>query len=107
MTDLFVLASGANGKLSDEQVALFDDVMDRLLAEIGTSARVAFGQALAVVPGAPPKVIRKLALDDAIDVAGPILAQSGQVDDLTLVESARNRSRAQVGYRGARPWLKQ
>lgn len=93
VTDLFVVASG---QLSDEQVALFDDVMGRLLEEIEISARAAFGHILAIVPDAPPNVIRMLALDDAIDVAGPILAHSGQVDDLTLVESAKTKSQAHL-----------
>ena len=93
VTDLFVVASD---KLSDEQVALFDDVMGRLLEEIDTSARAAFGQLLATVPGAPPKVVRRLALDDAIDVAGPILVHSGQVDELTLVEGAKTKSQAHL-----------
>lgn len=93
VTDLFVVASG---KLSDEQVALFDDVMGRLLEEIESSARAAFGHILATISDAPPNVIRKLALDDAIDVAGPILAHSGQVDELTLVEGAKTKSQAHL-----------
>lgn len=93
VTDLFVVASG---KLSDEQVALFDDVMGRLLEELDTSASAAFGQLLATVPGAPPKVVRRLALDDAIDVAGPILVHSGQVDELTLVDGAKTKSQAHL-----------
>jgi uncharacterized protein (DUF2336 family) len=93
VADLFVVASG---KLSGEQVALFDDVMGRLLEEIETSARAAFGHVLATVPDAPPKVIRTLALDDAIDVAGPILSHSGQLDDMTLVESAKTKSQAHL-----------
>jgi uncharacterized protein (DUF2336 family) len=93
VTDLFVVASG---KLSDEQVALFDDVMGRLLEEIDTSAKATFGQVLATVPDAPRKVVRRLALDDAIDVAGPILVHSGQVDELTLIEGAKTKSQAHL-----------
>jgi uncharacterized protein (DUF2336 family) len=93
VTDLFVVTSG---KLSDEQIALFDDVMGRLLEEIETSARAAFGHVLATVPDAPPRVVRMLALDDAIDVAGPILAHSGQVDELTLLEGAKTKSQAHL-----------
>jgi uncharacterized protein (DUF2336 family) len=93
VTDLFV---GASGKLSDEQVDLFDDVMGRLLEEIETSARAAFGHILATVPDAPPRVVRMLALDDAIDVAGPILSHSGRVDDMTLVEGAKTKSQAHL-----------
>jgi len=93
VADLFVVASG---KLSDEQVALFDDVMSRLLEEIETSSRAAFGHVMATVPDAPPRIIRMLALDDVIDVAGPILAHSGQLDDATLLESAKTKSQAHL-----------
>jgi uncharacterized protein (DUF2336 family) len=93
VTDLFVVASG---RLSDEQISLFDEVMGRLLQEIEMSARAAFGHILATVPNAPPKVVRMLALDDAIDVAGPILSHSGRVDDITLVEGAKTKSQAHL-----------
>jgi uncharacterized protein (DUF2336 family) len=93
VTDLFV---GASGKLSDEQVSLFDEVMGRLLQEIETSSRAAFGHILATVPDVPPKVVRMLALDDAIDVAGPILSHSGRVDDMTLVQGAKTKSQAHL-----------
>ena len=89
VTDLFVLASG---KLSDEHIVLFDDVMSRLVEEIDASARAAFGNVLAAIPDAPPGVTRRLALDDAIDVAGPILSYCGQLDDKTLVEGAKTKS---------------
>ena len=89
VTDLFVLGSG---KLSDEQIALFDDVMCRLVEEIETAARATFGHALATLPDAPPKVIHRLALDDAIEIAGAVLSHSGRVADATLVEGAKTRS---------------
>jgi len=47
VTDLFVSTAA---KHSVEQVALFDEVMSRLLAEIETSARAAFGHRLATIP---------------------------------------------------------
>ena len=89
VTDLFALGSG---KMSAEQIALFDDVMDRLVEKIDTAARATFGDVLAMFPDAPPKVIRRLALDDAINVAGPVLSHSGRVDDTTLVEGAKTKS---------------
>jgi uncharacterized protein (DUF2336 family) len=93
VTDLFALGSG---KLSDEQISLFDDVMSRLVDEIEISARATFGHVLATIPDAPPKVVRRLALDDAIDVAGPILSHSGRVDDMTLVEGAKTKGQAHL-----------
>jgi uncharacterized protein (DUF2336 family) len=89
VTDLFVSGSA---HYSDEQIALFDDVMGRLASEIESSARSTFGRRLATIPGAPPGIIRTLALDDAIEVAGPVLARSEQIDDATLVEGARTKS---------------
>jgi uncharacterized protein (DUF2336 family) len=51
VTDMFLSASG---RLSEEQIVLFDDVMVRLLAEIETWIRSAFGHLLATVAGASP-----------------------------------------------------
>jgi len=93
VTDLFVLGSG---RLSAEQIALFDDVMGRLVEQIETAARATFGNVLAMLPDAPPKVLRRLALDDEIHVAGAILSHSGRVDDSTLVEGAKTKSQAHL-----------
>jgi uncharacterized protein (DUF2336 family) len=73
-------------------MSLFDDVMARLLSEIGHSARTAFGERLAAIANAPPKVSRTIALDDSIEVAGPMLKRSGCLDDETLVVGARTKS---------------
>jgi uncharacterized protein (DUF2336 family) len=88
ITDLFVSGSTA---FSDDQIALFDDVMNLLAREIESSARAAFGHRLATLPQAPPKIIRALALDDAIEVAGPVLTQSERIDEATLMEGARTK----------------
>jgi uncharacterized protein (DUF2336 family) len=86
VTDLFVTAASRH---SPDQVALFDEVMGRLVAELETSARATFGHRLANVPEAPPRVVRKLALDEAIEVAAPILMHSERLDESTLIESAK------------------
>ena len=88
ITDLFVTGSG---HFSGEQMALFDDVMSRLVSEIETSARAAFGERIATIAGAPPKVSRVLALDDAIEVAGPVLRRSESLDDETLITGAKTK----------------
>jgi uncharacterized protein (DUF2336 family) len=102
VTDLFVLGSG---KLSEEQIALFDEVMGRLVAEIETAARATFGHVLAMYPDAPPKVIRRLALDNAVEVAGPILSHSARVDIPTLVEGAKTKSQEHLLAISRRPVL--
>ncbi|HMF20773.1 MAG TPA: DUF2336 domain-containing protein [Pseudolabrys sp.] len=88
ITDLFVIGSG---HFSSEQMSLFDDVMSRLVNEIETSARAAFGERLVTVANAPPKVSRVLALDDAIEVAGPVLRRSDSLDDETLITGAKTK----------------
>src|SRR5262249_53486123 len=93
ITDLFLAASA---RYSDEQVALFDDVMGRLVAEIDTSARAAFGYRLADNPDAPPNVMRALALDDEIQVAEPVLMHSDRLDETTLVEGAKTKSQGHL-----------
>ena len=89
VTDLF--ASGST-VFSDDQRALFDDVMSRLVSEIDTTARAAFGRRIAAVPEAPPHVLRALALDDEISVAEPVLSGAEHLDDEVLVEGARTKS---------------
>ena len=73
MTDLFVI--GAN-QYSEEQIALFDDVIARLAGEIEGWARADLANRLATVPSAPLGVIKDLAGDDIIDIAAPVLSQS-------------------------------
>jgi uncharacterized protein (DUF2336 family) len=86
VTDLFIHGSG---RLSDEQIDLFDEVMSKLIENVELAVRVAFGTRLARVADAPRKVIRKLAFDDAIEVAAPVLAYSERLEEPALVENAR------------------
>ena len=89
ITDLFVAGSR---RYSHEQVALFDDVLQQLSADIETKARARLAQRLADVDNAPPKLVRQLAFDDEISVAGAVLTRSGQLSDDDLVENARTKS---------------
>lgn len=88
ITDLFVAGSG---HFDNEQMVLFDDVMNRLVNEIEHSALVTFGEMLATIANSPPKVTRTLALDDSIDVAGPVLRRSECLDDETLIAGAKTK----------------
>ena len=88
ITDLFVAGSG---HFDNEQMALFDDVMSRLVNEIDHSARVAFGETISTIADTPPTITRTLALDDSIDVAGPVLRQSESLDDETLIAGAKTK----------------
>jgi uncharacterized protein (DUF2336 family) len=89
VTDLFLVGSE---QYSDDEIAVFDDVIIRLAAEIELSARSLLALRLAPVPNAPPKTIHALAFDDAIEVARPVLVQSERLDDRALVENGRKKS---------------
>jgi uncharacterized protein (DUF2336 family) len=93
VADLFTQSSG---QLSSEQIALFDDVMARLINQIDVGARAAFGRRLLDMTAVPPTVVRNLALDDSIEVAGPILRQFDGVSEETLVEGAMTKSQGHL-----------
>ena len=89
VTDLFVFGSG---HFSQDHIALFDGVFRHLIEHIEQSARAVLASQLAPISNAPPQAIRALAFDDAIEVAGPVLAQSVKLDNAALVENARTKS---------------
>ncbi|HVY59368.1 MAG TPA: DUF2336 domain-containing protein [Xanthobacteraceae bacterium] len=89
IADLFLAGST---RYSEDQVELFDGLLLRLAAEIETKARAKLSQRLADVVNAPPKLIRTLAFDDEISVAGPVLSRSPQLDDDDLVANASTKS---------------
>ena len=93
ITDLFMSASAA---YSERQVALFDDVMVRLSTDMESSIRVALASRLAAIPTAPRNLMRLLAADPSIEVAGPVLKASLRLDDPTLVERAQTGSQAHL-----------
>jgi uncharacterized protein (DUF2336 family) len=88
ITDLFAAGSVNFGI---EQTSLFDDVMGRLVNEIDHSARAAFGERIANLSNTPPRITRELALDDSIDVAGPVLKRSESLDEDTLIFGAKTK----------------
>jgi uncharacterized protein (DUF2336 family) len=89
VTDLFLAGSGRH---SGQQLALFDDVLMRLVEEIEVKARSELAKRLATLDKAPARVIRTLAFDDAIEVAAPVLTGSTQLTDADLVENATTKS---------------
>ncbi len=72
------------GHYSAEQLDVYDAVYNELIAKVEVAARGRLAQRLAPVDNVPAKTIRSLALDDAIEVAEPVLSQSTALDDGTL-----------------------
>jgi len=78
-------------RLSDEQISIFDDVLCLLVAKVEIRARAELSKRLAPVDRAPIGIVRRLALDDSIAVAGDVLALSRQLATDTLIEVASTR----------------
>jgi uncharacterized protein (DUF2336 family) len=89
VTDLFV--TGANA-YTEEHVALFDDVIGRLSRGIEVKARAELSSRLSAIENAPVGVVKALGSDDAIEVAAPVLAQSGRLRDDDLIEIIKTKS---------------
>src|ERR1700730_7796758 len=79
------------GTYSEDQIWAFGEIIGRLAEEIELSSRARLASKLAPSNNAPFEVIRKLASDDLIDVAGPVLRQSERLDIKTLIATARTK----------------
>lgn len=82
--------------LTDEHVELFDDVLSRLVVEIETLALVQLSNNLAPIANAPLRLLRRLARDDDIAVAGPVLLTSTRISEIDLVDIAQSKSQAHL-----------
>src|ERR1700724_1620114 len=113
VTDLFVSSAGI---FNAEQIDLFDDVLERLIKTIeiraiaDVSARIALAEIsvqLAPIAQAPPSVVRRLAKNDEIAVAGPVLTESARLSSEDLVEIAETKGEQPLLPVSGRWWLKE
>jgi hypothetical protein len=80
------------GQYSEDQIWIFGQVIERLSRELEVEVRAQLARRLANSNNAPINCINKLAYDNSIDVAGPILRQSERLDTRTLVSIAGSES---------------
>ncbi len=78
-----------------DHVSLFDDVIGRLIEEIEVKALADLARRLAPVPNAPAGVVSKLAKNDDIQVAGPVL-KSARLEEPDLRYIAKTKSQAHL-----------
>jgi uncharacterized protein (DUF2336 family) len=81
---------------NEDHVRLFDDVFNRLIDEIESKTRAELAHRLAPIGNAPGELICRLARDDDISVAGPVLRQSRRLGEIDLVEIAETKSQAHL-----------
>ncbi len=83
-------------RFNDDHVRVFDDVFGCLIAEIESKARAELSRHLAPLGNAPVGVVRTLAKDDDIAIAGPVLTQSRRLAETDLLDIARTKSQAHL-----------
>jgi Uncharacterised protein conserved in bacteria (DUF2336) len=93
VTDLFLNDAD---RLNEEQITVFDDVLCLLIRKIEGGALIELSKRLAPIDTSPIEVIRRLARDEAIEVAGPVLAQSRRLSTSDLVEIAATKGQAHM-----------
>ena len=93
ITDLFLAAPA---QLNAEQIGVFDDVLSHLVGRVETKARAELAKRLAPVAEAPNEVIQRLARDEEITVAGPVLTQSARLTASDLVDIAQKKGQGHL-----------
>jgi uncharacterized protein (DUF2336 family) len=93
MTDLFL--SDAD-RLNENQIKVFDDVLVRLMERIEARTLAQLSDRMADISSAPREVVRQLAVNSEIEVAGPLLTKSTRlsksrapVDEISSISQVR------------------
>ena len=90
-TDLMI-----TGRYSEDEIWTFGEVIGRLADEIEVAARAQLAKQLARFDQAPVNIIHKLAFDDDIEVAGPILRESERLEPYALVANVCTKSQTHM-----------
>jgi uncharacterized protein (DUF2336 family) len=98
VTDMFFTHEGHG----PGEMALFDDVMNRLAGDMETAVRAELAQRMAAAPAAPSGLLRNLA-SDQIEVARPVLEGSSGLSDADLVHVARTQGQEHLRAISQRP----
>jgi uncharacterized protein (DUF2336 family) len=91
--DLFLMHAGS---CRDAEVSIFDDVMMRLMGKLPREVLVELSGKLATVDNAPSNVIRRLADDNDIAIAGPLLRKSNGLTDRDLAAILAEKGAAHI-----------
>ncbi len=90
-TDLMI-----TGRYSEDEIWTFGEVIGRLADEIEVAARAQLAKQLARFDQSPVNIIHKLAFDDSIEVAGPILRDSVQLEPYALVANVCTKDQSHM-----------
>jgi uncharacterized protein (DUF2336 family) len=102
VTDLFLSTAE---RLDDDRIDVFDDVFESLLGGSDLDGMTDVSQRMAPVGNAPPRLIRRLATDDRIAIAGPVLTHSPRLSDKDLHQIALEKGNDHLLAISERPGL--
>jgi hypothetical protein len=88
-----------------DHVELFDGVLTGLVPHTELAARVVLAERLSLLSNAPRALVRQLAREDEIAIAGPLLRRSPVIDEIALVEIARMKGQGHLLAMSERPQL--
>jgi len=91
--DLFATSAT---RFNELHIRLFDRILSRLVDFMEPPGLIELARRLAPIPNAPPDVLRRLARNDAILVASPVLTRSVRLADEDLIEVAGSKSQAHL-----------
>jgi uncharacterized protein (DUF2336 family) len=84
------------GRFRPAQINLFDRLLNQLLSGVEKESVAALSRRLAPVAQAPVTIVNRLALDDEISVAEPVLVRSMCVEDSILIDIARTKGQTHL-----------
>ncbi|CAN5359133.1 DUF2336 domain-containing protein [soil metagenome] len=102
ISDLFLQGAA---HFETRHVALFDDILVGLVPKTEIDTRVDLAERLARMDNAPPTLVKQLARENEIKIAGPILTNSPLLDDPTLVDIAQGKGQEHLAAISGRPTL--
>lgn len=92
-------------KLRPEHINLFDGLLIALVPHTDVIARIDLAERLSRLDRAPRILVRQLAREDEIMVAGPLLRRSPVLDETCLIEIARDQGQDHLLAMSERPTL--
>jgi uncharacterized protein (DUF2336 family) len=93
VTDLYFDGIGTH---QPTETYLFNDIMDRIVDQFSRDLKRDVAANLAILPDFPTNIVRKLAGDDDIEIARPVLRNAFSLTDDDLVELAKRGSQAHL-----------
>ena len=96
---------GGASSFNEHHIQVFDLVLARLIDRIDSKARTRLSSRLAPLGNPPVEAVRRLARDDSIAVAAPVLKRAARLSETDLIDIIETKSQGHLLAISARPGL--